>query len=133
MSSITGPYSCRASKSQNTTPCAHGSAFWKAMELAPETWTALAQDERTIVILEPFAGFFDLDGFEPLETPLDIGERLDEHAALIPLMILILRKLARLRETVGRTAPLARRTKIGRNDPCPCGSGKKYKRCCGTA
>lgn len=23
--------------------------------------------------------------------------------------------------------------KIGRNDPCPCGSGKKYKRCCGAA
>jgi len=23
------------------------------------------------------------------------------------------------------------RTKVGRNDPCPCGSGKKYKRCCG--
>jgi preprotein translocase subunit SecA len=22
------------------------------------------------------------------------------------------------------------RTKIGRNDPCPCGSGKKYKYCC---
>ncbi|MBF9000008.1 YchJ family metal-binding protein [Vibrio nitrifigilis] len=22
-------------------------------------------------------------------------------------------------------------TKIGRNDPCPCGSGKKYKKCCG--
>ena len=21
--------------------------------------------------------------------------------------------------------------KIGRNDPCPCGSGKKYKQCCG--
>lgn len=21
--------------------------------------------------------------------------------------------------------------KIGRNSPCPCGSGKKYKRCCG--
>lgn len=24
----------------------------------------------------------------------------------------------------------ARREKIGRNDPCPCGSGKKYKKCC---
>ena len=24
-----------------------------------------------------------------------------------------------------------RTTKVGRNDPCPCGSGKKYKRCCG--
>jgi len=22
-------------------------------------------------------------------------------------------------------------TKVGRNDPCPCGSGKKYKSCCG--
>ena len=22
------------------------------------------------------------------------------------------------------------RTKVGRNDPCPCGSGKKYKKCC---
>lgn len=28
--------------------------------------------------------------------------------------------------TVRRTSP-----KIGRNDPCPCGSGKKYKMCCG--
>ena len=29
-------------------------------------------------------------------------------------------------ETVVRTGP-----KVGRNDPCPCGSGKKYKHCCG--
>jgi uncharacterized protein len=27
--------------------------------------------------------------------------------------------------------PVRRTPKIGRNDPCPCGSGKKYKRCCG--
>ncbi|WP_250657833.1 YchJ family protein [Alkalimarinus coralli] len=25
----------------------------------------------------------------------------------------------------------AGQTKVGRNDPCPCGSGKKYKKCCG--
>lgn len=24
-------------------------------------------------------------------------------------------------------------TRVGRNDPCPCGSGKKAKKCCGTA
>ena len=24
-----------------------------------------------------------------------------------------------------------RERRVGRNDPCPCGSGKKYKRCCG--
>ena len=28
---------------------------------------------------------------------------------------------------------VVRGTKVGRNDPCPCGSGKKYKRCCGSA
>jgi Fe-S-cluster containining protein len=28
-------------------------------------------------------------------------------------------------------APQAREAKVGRNAPCPCGSGKKYKRCCG--
>jgi hypothetical protein len=22
-------------------------------------------------------------------------------------------------------------SKVGRNEPCPCGSGKKYKKCCG--
>ncbi len=27
--------------------------------------------------------------------------------------------------------PVKRGEKIGRNDPCPCGSGKKYKKCCG--
>jgi preprotein translocase subunit SecA len=27
--------------------------------------------------------------------------------------------------------PVKREKKIGRNDPCPCGSGKKYKKCCG--
>jgi uncharacterized protein YecA (UPF0149 family) len=27
-------------------------------------------------------------------------------------------------------APVLKREGIGRNDPCPCGSGKKYKKCC---
>ena len=32
-----------------------------------------------------------------------------------------------------RSVPTVRRElpKVGRNDPCPCGSGKKYKKCCG--
>ncbi len=25
----------------------------------------------------------------------------------------------------------AKPKKVGRNDPCPCGSGKKFKKCCG--
>lgn len=35
-------------------------------------------------------------------------------------------ELAAPAEPVRRTEP-----KVGRNDPCPCGSGKKFKRCCG--
>ena len=30
-------------------------------------------------------------------------------------------------------APKKAAAKVGRNDPCPCGSGKKYKNCCGKA
>jgi SEC-C motif-containing protein len=31
----------------------------------------------------------------------------------------------------GEILPTPKAEKIGRNDPCPCGSGKKFKRCCG--
>jgi len=31
----------------------------------------------------------------------------------------------------GKTKPAQAKKKPGRNDPCPCGSGKKYKNCCG--
>ncbi len=30
-----------------------------------------------------------------------------------------------------KKAPVKTENKVGRNDPCPCGSGKKYKQCCG--
>jgi hypothetical protein len=37
-----------------------------------------------------------------------------------------------LQETLLTTVPIRNEHKIGRNDPCPCGSGKKYKKCCGS-
>ena len=33
--------------------------------------------------------------------------------------------------TVSKTVVKTKSQKVGRNDPCPCGSGKKYKKCCG--
>lgn len=30
-----------------------------------------------------------------------------------------------------KASPVVKGQKVGRNDPCPCGSGKKYKKCCG--
>ncbi len=42
-------------------------------------------------------------------------------------------QLAKPLETQGDSKPQPKRVsnEIGRNDPCPCGSGKKYKQCCG--
>lgn len=32
---------------------------------------------------------------------------------------------------LNRPEPKEAEKKVGRNEPCPCGSGKKYKKCCG--
>jgi len=100
--------------------------FGKAMALAPKRWSSLAEDERLQPLLTPFIGFLDVRDrdFEPADN---IDELLDEVATAIPRVAIILRKIAQFstRPTAGR------RSKIGRNDPCPCGSGLKYKRCCG--
>jgi len=34
-------------------------------------------------------------------------------------------------EAISKAKPVRAGPKVGRNDPCPCGSGKKYKQCCG--
>src|ERR1043166_8868567 len=34
-------------------------------------------------------------------------------------------------EAMSKAKPIRVGPKVGRNDPCPCGSGKKYKQCCG--
>ncbi|MGA7803508.1 UPF0149 family protein [Bradyrhizobium sp.] len=109
--------------------------LWKAMQLAPEAWHELTEDQRTRVIMTAFVGFFDIGELEPHEICDDVDERLDQAAAQIPRMILMLRKVARSRETAARRASAVRvlGPKIGRNDPCRCGSGKKYKHCCAIA
>ena len=40
-------------------------------------------------------------------------------------------ELRRIARRIGSSR--ARQTSPGRNDPCPCGSGKKYKACCGAS
>jgi uncharacterized protein YecA (UPF0149 family) len=37
----------------------------------------------------------------------------------------------RLLKDAEKVEPLQTGEKVGRNDPCPCGSGRKYKKCCG--
>ena len=40
-------------------------------------------------------------------------------------------ELKRLYKEQKESGTIRKPKKIGRNDPCPCGSGKKYKKCCG--
>lgn len=103
--------------------------FAKAMALAPEAWGSLVEDERTQVLVAPFIGFMDVKALD-LDSGDNIDELLDEAASAIPRMTLILRKLAQIRSARPHAA-VARASKPGRNAPCPCGSGRKYKRCCG--
>jgi uncharacterized protein len=103
--------------------------FGKAMALAPERWSSLAEDERLQPLLTPFVGFLDVTNpdFEPADN---IDELLDEAATAIPRATIILRKIAQFSTAHGSAG---RRSKTGRNEPCPCGSGRKYKRCCVSA
>lgn len=45
-------------------------------------------------------------------------------------MVSIMAEKNQKNESAGRKAAV-KRVKIGRNEPCPCGSGRKYKNCCG--
>ena len=61
-------------------------------------------------------------------TPLPYSERLEIHAGL-PDMLHDLH-VHRIEDLTPRE-PVRRAATPERNDPCPCGSGKKYKKCCG--
>jgi uncharacterized protein len=102
--------------------------FGKAMTLAPDGWCSIAEDDRLQPLLSPFIGFLDTNDpdFEPADN---IDELLDDAAANIPRAAVILRKVAQF-SSQNRAA---RSAKTRRNDPCPCGSGRKYKRCCDAA
>jgi SWIM/SEC-C metal-binding protein len=41
--------------------------------------------------------------------------------------------IADLDTLIQKHGPVRREQKIGRNDPCPCGSGRKFKKCCGVS
>ena len=71
----------------------------------------------------------DEDAFDAADAePLTFRERM-EIVGELPFILHDL-NLQRLHEATPRT-PVRRADEPGRNDPCPCGSGKKYKKCCG--
>ncbi|MEI3598385.1 MULTISPECIES: SEC-C metal-binding domain-containing protein [unclassified Oceanobacillus] len=52
-----------------------------------------------------------------------MGNQLPEQIPTDPMTELFM-------QMTERSTPIIKENKVGRNDPCPCGNGKKYKRCC---
>ncbi len=60
------------------------------------------------------------------------GDESREFAAVSAVHQQMAAGIAASMESAVKPKPIQRdKKKIGRNDPCPCGSGKKYKKCCG--
>ena len=93
---------------------------------APNAWEKLARDETVAeavaCVMHLCAEEFDPD-FNPDTDELSIEERA-ELAGVIPgaLALIHAKRIPR--------KPFRREAKVGRNDPCPCGSGRKFKACC---
>ncbi len=88
-------------------------------------WSAIAEDERTATFVALFTGFMDIG--EPFEEREDADEIRDEHAALLPRALVGMRKLALMREEQKPALRAMHSGKVGRSEPCPCGSGKKVQ------
>jgi uncharacterized protein len=104
--------------------------FSKAMRVDPEYWIDIAEDERS-PLLALLVGFMDTP--EDMEERDDADALRDEHAALLPRALLAMYKLALLSEGDAQALRSMQKPKVGRNEPCPCGSGQKFKRCCGAS
>lgn len=89
--------------------------------------------------LAVLAGYLKLDSLRKVHPKLDLDEqawRKEQRVGLKQRLLEIYEHLGETRKKQQDEAAEIRqaeskREKIGRNDECPCGSGKKYKKCCG--
>lgn len=103
--------------------------FSMAMGLNLEYWSDLSEDRRTRALVAVFVGFMISD--ESFEKGEDADELRDQCVAVMPRVLTVLWKIAQLEEGNDFALQTRRQDKVGRNQLCPCGSGVKFKRCCG--
>jgi uncharacterized protein len=115
--------------------------FMRGVGMRRESWAELIANEDEVGAILPIALLAGEVDEAFLDRPLDeerATELLNHVAAGLHRMQKFFAPVrlanARLRsgEDPGPEAPLRRSAaKVGRNEPCPCGSGKKFKQCCG--
>jgi len=105
--------------------------FRQAIALRGDTWQKLFKSEKHCHILVPILALCcDDDGDSLLGLPQESENKFFEEAGeLIPPCVLEIAEFWRAARSAPQRMPAV--PKIGRNDPCPCGSGKKFKKCCG--
>lgn len=102
--------------------------FAMASELRPDDWSI--EDEDGVECLAQLRLMADIANERSSLTSMEINAVADGAAAAIGAAIKTL--YACRTRTLGPAPDVpAQPAKVGRNDPCPCGSGKKSKRCCG--
>jgi uncharacterized protein len=106
-------------------------AFLEGVETAADAWEYYISDEFVGDFLGPLATLSLNDDEERDGVRMTADVRAD-LVTLMPMNLLGLYSAVRLEEQNRKKQP-AKSTKVGRNEPCPCGSGKKYKKCCGAA
>ena len=114
--------------------------FVRGMRIRPGDWSLLADDEDhggSLVPIFALAHEHDPDpSMRPFKEPISAEQReeLIAGAAAGVMKIYDYFEATRLLEaepTQNETTFRRESPKIGRNEPCPCGSGEKFKRCCG--
>ena len=107
------------------------------LEFAPHKLSFAPEAGKNVVeILSKFVIFLDNEGHIHNGTELSSVVKKNNRAflKLLPKSKQISTKTtAKKGKIIKKTAVKKAKpeVKVGRNDPCPCGSGKKYKKCCG--
>jgi uncharacterized protein len=107
--------------------------FVDAIRLRPEAWRPLLEDREALILLMPILALCgDAEGGSPLELdPEEDADLLAQAPDLIPACVVGMHGFWKERRGQPKAGSgRAKSAKVGRNDPCPCGSGRKYKRCC---
>jgi uncharacterized protein len=112
--------------------------FMRGMHMRYDGWAELVNDEKYGGSLIPMMVLYHEHDQDPEMRPEPItpGKREQVIALMAAGLMNAYEYFRKERESdLAVDAREIQRTtaKIGRNDPCPCGSGKKYKKCCGGA
>lgn len=100
--------------------------FLRGLELAWDDWEPVVEAEPDLFLIVQLFG--TEEGWEEQESYPE-----DEIVALQDGLPELARTVFSLGMAARAATPTIRREepKVGRNDACPCGSGKKFKQCCG--